>query len=107
MQEIRLVAATSVEGGKKLFVEATQIGPIVTNSRTDVEVSFESLPGMEAVWETISEMAVAMREKIEQVKPKKATVEFGIEVATEGGSLTALLVKGTGKANLKITLEWS
>jgi hypothetical protein len=107
MQETQLLAASSVKGGKKLFIEATQIGPLVTKNRTDEEVSFELLPGMEAVWETISEMAVAIREKLEQAKPKKATVEFGIEVAAEGGKLAALLVKGTGKANLKITLEWS
>ena len=38
--------------------------------------------------------------------PSKAAVEFGIEVGIEFGQLTALLVKGTAKANLKITLHW-
>jgi len=34
-------------------------------------------------------------------------VEFGLEVALESGQLTAVLVKGSAKANLKITLEWA
>ncbi len=43
---------------------------------------------------------------IQKVKPKKATVKFGMELAIEAGQLTAIIVKGTGKANLEITLEW-
>ena len=31
---------------------------------------------------------------------------LGIEVAVESGQLTALIVKGSGKANLEITMEW-
>jgi hypothetical protein len=42
---------------------------------------------------------------LEKVKPKKASVEFGLEVAVESGKLTTLLVKGASTANLKITLE--
>jgi hypothetical protein len=43
---------------------------------------------------------------IEKVKPKKATVKFGMELAIEAGQLTAVIVKGSGKGNLEITLEW-
>lgn len=43
---------------------------------------------------------------IQRVKPKKATVKFGMELAIESGQLTAVIVKGSGKANLEITLEW-
>ena len=42
----------------------------------------------------------------QKVKPRKASVELGLEVGLESGHLTALLVKGTGTANLKLTLEW-
>jgi len=41
-----------------------------------------------------------------RVKPQRATVEFGIDIAVESGQLTALLVKGTGTTTLKVTLEW-
>jgi hypothetical protein len=43
---------------------------------------------------------------LQKVKPKKATVKFGMEMAIEAGQLTAVIVKGSGKANLEITLEW-
>ena len=43
---------------------------------------------------------------LQKVKPRAASVEFGLEIGIESGQLTALLVKGTGTANLKITLEW-
>jgi len=43
---------------------------------------------------------------IQKVRPKKATVKFGMELALESGQLTAVIVKGSGKANLEITLEW-
>jgi len=43
---------------------------------------------------------------ISKVQPKKATVEFGVEVRVKSGKLTALIVEGEGKGNLKITLEW-
>jgi hypothetical protein len=43
---------------------------------------------------------------IQKVRPKKATVKFGMELAIESGQLTAIIVKGSGKANLEITLEW-
>jgi hypothetical protein len=43
---------------------------------------------------------------IQKVKPKKATVKFGMELAIESGQLTTIIVKGSGKGNLEITLEW-
>lgn len=43
---------------------------------------------------------------IQKVRPKKATVKFGLELALEAGRLIAIIVKGSGKANLEITLEW-
>jgi hypothetical protein len=43
---------------------------------------------------------------LKKARPKKATVKFGMEMAIEAGQLTAVIVKGSGKANLEITLEW-
>jgi len=40
------------------------------------------------------------------VKPQRASVEFGIEIAASEGKLLAVVVRGDAKANLKITLEW-
>jgi len=54
----------------------------------------------------IEGIAEALIGTLKKVKPQSASVEFGIEMAVEAGHLTALLVKGTGMANLKITLQW-
>jgi hypothetical protein len=43
---------------------------------------------------------------LKRVGPSKASIEFSIEVGLESGKLTALLVKGSGKANFKIALSW-
>jgi hypothetical protein len=47
-----------------------------------------------------------LKETLDKVKPDKASVKFGVEMAVESGNLTAMIVKGTGKGNLEITLEW-
>ena len=44
---------------------------------------------------------------LQAISPTKATAEFEVEVAVESGHLIALWCKGSGKANLKVTLEWS
>ncbi|WP_405596717.1 CU044_2847 family protein [Streptomyces sp. NBC_01410] len=54
----------------------------------------------------ISSVASELGEVLRTVGPDAATVELGFEVGIEPGGLTAMLVKGTGKANLKLTLEW-
>lgn len=58
-------------------------------------------------WRTRIEGVVQMiAAPLQKVRPKKATVKFGMELAIEAGQLTAIIVKGSGKANLEITLEW-
>jgi Trypsin-co-occurring domain 1 len=92
--------------GTKVFVEVTRLGPALTPD-SDTNVSIPGLPDFDQVWATISSIASTIGAKLSQAKAKKAVVEFGVEIGAEAGQLTALLVKGTGKANLKITLEWS
>jgi Trypsin-co-occurring domain 1 len=43
----------------------------------------------------------------ETVKPDKFSVKLGLQIGVEAGELTALIVKGTGTANLEITMEWN
>ena len=61
----------------------------------------------DAIGKTIESLAKELGQTFEVVKPTKAAVKFGLEVAVESGQLTALLVKGSGKANLEISLEWA
>jgi hypothetical protein len=69
------------------------------------KVKAGALP-FEAVSNAIAKMAQIVAVPIQAVKPTKATVKYGVEVAIEQGSLVAAFVRGTGKANLEITLEW-
>jgi Trypsin-co-occurring domain 1 len=65
------------------------------------------MPSFQQVTDTIKSMAKSLVAVWNEVQPSKASVEFGIEIGFEPGKLTALLVKGSGKANLIVTLEWS
>ncbi len=69
------------------------------------DVSFDSKK-FQPIAEAIEGVVQMIAAPIQKVKPKKATVKFGMELAIESGQLTATVVKGSGKANLEITLEW-
>jgi len=49
----------------------------------------------------------AIKEAQRESQPDKISVKLGLEISVESGQLTALFVKGAGKANLEITMEWS
>ncbi len=92
-----IIKAELANGGT-LHIQATILGG-------EEEVVF-ALPSFEGVTHAIEGIAQSVVSTLEKVKPQKASVEFGLEVALESGQLTALLVKGSGTSNLKITLEW-
>ena len=76
----------------------------VTNTgREDVGFDAKQFQPVADAIEGVVQMIAA---PIQKVRPKKATVKFGMELAIEAGQLTAIIVKGSGKANLEITLEW-
>ncbi len=77
----------------------------VTVPETLEAVAFQA-KSFDGVIGAIEGIAMAVQQALAKVKPKKATVELGLEVGVEAGQLTALLVKGTGKANLKVSLTW-
>jgi hypothetical protein len=56
---------------------------------------------------TIEGTVGVLRGTFDRIKPDKASVKFGLKVAVESGHLTAVVVKGSGEANLEVTLEWS
>jgi hypothetical protein len=84
--------------GKTIGVEAMLIG-----GEEDVAAGMLSFDG---VADALDEISRTIVKALDSAKPKKATVEFGLEVALESGKLTAMLVKGSGTASLKVTLEW-
>jgi NTP-dependent ternary system trypsin peptidase co-occuring protein len=70
-------------------------------------VSFApGMPDFQPLIDAIEGIATAVNAALQRVKPQQASVELGLEVGVEAGKLTALLVQGSGKANLKVTLSW-
>lgn len=65
----------------------------------------ETIP-FEQVSELLASVATSIGNTLERAKPKKATIELGVEFGLEAGKLVALIARGAGKANLKISLEW-
>ncbi len=97
--------ATSTEIIKAQLPNGTCIHIQTTILAGEEEVAF-TLPSFKEVTDAIEGIAESIVTPLQKVRPQKACVEFGLEVALEAGQLTALLVKGTGTSNLKITLEW-
>lgn len=85
--------------GAVIRVESVNMG-----GRKKVGV-LDTLP-FDDITNAIEGIAGSLIECLKKVQPRKTIIEFGLEVGVESGNLTALLCKGTGKANLKIALEW-
>ncbi len=58
------------------------------------------------VTDTIEAVTQMIATSINNVKPDKATVEIGFDISVKSGKLTTLIVEGSSKANLKLTLQW-
>jgi hypothetical protein len=85
-------------------IEATQLeGEVVGEGY----IASVELPSFQQVTDTIKSMARSFVAMWNEIQPSKASVEFGIEVGFEPGNLTALLVKGSGKGHLTVTVEWA
>ena len=89
--------SVELSNGRVIKFEAAQTG------REDV--AFGINPFTE-VTDALEGFVEAISSTVQRVQPKKATVKFGLDVAIESGNLTATIVKGSGKANLEITLEF-
>ena len=87
--------------GKTINVEVRKIGEQPVSSETRI---FKKATGI--IKSIANDVAETLKEVNETVKPDKFSVTFGLEIAVESGELTGLIVKGTGKANLEITMEW-
>ena len=86
-------------GGAKAYLQVIPRG-----GREEVGV-LEAMP-FEQVVATLGRIAKGIGEAIEKAQPSKAVVEIGVEFGLEAGELVALIARGTGKANLKVMLEW-
>src|SRR4051794_40937475 len=58
------------------------------------------------VTQLLGNLAEGLVSALEKASPTKASVELGVEFGVQEGNLIALVARGTGKANLKVKLEW-
>ncbi len=100
-----------LENGTIIKVEASNFDELIDEStgQTGEVVQGEVsgvLDHLQEVKNAIEGISNTVKSSLDKAKPSKASVQFGIELGYESGELTAMIVKGQGKANLNITLEW-
>ncbi|MCC3451008.1 MAG: hypothetical protein JGK04_26570 [Microcoleus sp. PH2017_39_LGB_O_B] len=97
------VIAVELSDGSIISVEATQIGEAQICSTSALPFS-----EMKAIIKSLTgDIASTMQEVKQVIQPDKMSIKIGLEVAVESGQLTAFLVKGSGKGNLEISMEWN
>ena len=89
--------AVSSEDG--LYVEV-----LVRSGREEVG-ALDAIP-FDRITSLLGTVSNLVGEALEKANPSKASAELGVEFGLEAGKLVALIARGTGKANLKIKLEW-
>jgi hypothetical protein len=92
--------SSSLEDGTRIGIE-THASKGITKIASDVEHPFEDIT------KSIESIAHAFKARLKNVKPRKSSIEFGIDIAAEEGRLFAVIVKGEAKANIKVILEWA
>lgn len=88
--------------GTVVKVEVTPIGEQPVSSETRVFKQATTV-----IKSIANDIAETLKEINDKVKPDSFSVTLGLEIGVESGELTALIVKGTGTANLEITMEWN
>ena len=112
MESLTKIVPVKLDSGVIVRVEATTVGESLeesqdtTGDEVESDVSFNIRP-LKEVTDAIEGIADTIKASLDKAKPSKASVEFGLEFGYESGQLTAMIVKGASKANLKIILEWS
>lgn len=71
-----------------------------------MKIGTKDILKLDTLAESITKISKSVSEAVREAKPQKAIVKYGLSVGIEQGSLVAALVRGTGSANLEITLEW-
>lgn len=58
------------------------------------------------VTDQLKQISQQLSDGFKNLGNSKTTLEFGVEVDVESGNLASMIVKGSAKANIKVTLEW-
>lgn len=101
MAEKTQIIPFQLTDGRIIKVEITPIGEQPVSAETKI---FQQ--ATEIIKSIAEDIAGTLKDVSETVKPDKFSVKLGLQIGVESGQLTALIVKGTGTANLEITMEW-
>ena len=85
--------------------DSTTINAAVTFLGGEEDVK-SSLFKLDDVTDQIRAISRHFATVLDDAKPDKAGLEFGIQLSVKEGRLTALLVSGEATATLKVSLEW-
>jgi hypothetical protein len=89
--------------GQTMLARVHAADPVGSGPR---DIGLSEALSFEGVSDTLEQIGRAVVGALVNVKPERARVEFGLELAVKSGRLTGLLVEGNANASLKVTLEW-
>jgi len=95
----RIVPVT-LPDGRSLHIEASDLSE--SSPELEKAVSGYSSLLFDGALTSIESLAKEMAGLLQRVGPTKASIEFSVELGVEAGQLTALLVKGSGKAKPEV-----
>ena len=93
------VIPLKLEDGLVVYVESTVLPG-------DKDVAFSALP-FDDFTKVIGKVTTSILNALKKVSPDKTNIELGFQVSVKSGKLSSVLVQGSGKANIKVTLEWN
>ena len=94
------IVEVTLPNGTVALVRATKLDAGATKTAFGDRFDFAEITKI------LEGMSDAVRGALVKAAPDKTTVELGIEIALKSGKLTGLLVEGSGKGSLTVTLEW-
>jgi hypothetical protein len=95
------VVAVELAGGGRMLLEVTRHG-----SREEQVAATTSAWSLEHVSEALIGISREMGRVLTAAAPDEAEITFGVECVLETDKILALLVKGSAKSNLQVTLKW-
>lgn len=95
-------------GDREILVEVqVKPGDKVSLPSGDTQKVAKLTYDIEPIKEDIKAIAQSFMGTLKTLAPNKISIEIGVEIGVETGKLTSMILKGSGKSNLKIGLEWS
>ena len=92
---------TRLSNGESIYVEVVKLG-----DDESFVYSKLSIPSFQGFTDGVEAVAQEMVYILEKAKPSSANIELNFEIGISQGDLKALLVRGAGTTNVRITLDY-